>query len=34
LDDEHRPVPVTGNNSGSLTLFSACGSEMIFSLFC
>ena len=32
LDDQHHPVLITKNNVGSLTRFSACGSEMIFDL--
>ena len=32
MDDKHHPVPITKNNSGSLTPISACGSEMIFNL--
>lgn len=32
MDDQHHPVLVTKNNSGLLTQFSACGSEMIFDL--
>jgi hypothetical protein len=32
LDDYHHPVLITENSSGLLTLFSACGSEMIFDL--
>ena len=32
MDDNHHPVLVTKNNFGSLTSFSARGSEMIFDL--
>jgi hypothetical protein len=31
-DDYHHPVLITKNNFGSLTMISACGSEMIFNL--
>jgi len=34
LDDQHHPVLLTKNNSGSLTFTSACSSEMIFNLLC